>query len=499
MWNNKQLAQYLNWHASRHSQKHRREAKVSSHDVYSTIVKPAMQKIVHAVVNCSLGRPERENDWEIFGFDFFIDETYHPWLIEINSSPAVDYSTEVTEAYCSRGMVDGCKVALDWKPWWLQLRQKHQTAKAAAAVEKKKTAKKAAAESVVEAVELSPPKTVGDQEISTDRKDAGEGECTTKRCIEGLTQADWDAAPSTGAWELLTRRSDLLNEEIDLENQALRSSELPNVCGTSIKTIQKAIRARRKQERLDREKQAAIAERRAQIKRDQKLREQKVRSAHQPDVTNQRPASTATLLRSRGSIGPQPERLGPMEPVAPPPRTAELRTHLYRLIPVHGQGQDLASNFAPTYTSPVWPAYQPNDKHLEKTPKLLGRVQQQQTDAIVERVARLSFLQPKHSTKVKLDGRPSTLEPFVLSRNSSRPRVPQHRALRHGNTPTTPAHLVHMRGAWSLRAHLDANSRRCQASAHRQFRVAQEAIKLQWQDLQIGASSLHKTSDTQLS
>ena len=29
----------------------------------------------------------------MFGYDFMIDEDYHVWLIEVNSSPAMDYST----------------------------------------------------------------------------------------------------------------------------------------------------------------------------------------------------------------------------------------------------------------------------------------------------------------------------------------------------------------------------------------------------------------------
>jgi tubulin monoglycylase TTLL3/8 len=37
----------------------------------------------------------RKNSWELYGFDYMIDDQYNTWLIEINSSPACDYSTKV--------------------------------------------------------------------------------------------------------------------------------------------------------------------------------------------------------------------------------------------------------------------------------------------------------------------------------------------------------------------------------------------------------------------
>ena len=42
----------------------------------------------------------RKNSHELFGYDFMVDENFNTWLIEINSSPAMDYSTVNLSFYC---------------------------------------------------------------------------------------------------------------------------------------------------------------------------------------------------------------------------------------------------------------------------------------------------------------------------------------------------------------------------------------------------------------
>ena len=53
-----------------------------------------MKKIVYLTLKaCANIVSERKNSVELFGYDFMIDKFFDPWIIEINSSPSMDYST----------------------------------------------------------------------------------------------------------------------------------------------------------------------------------------------------------------------------------------------------------------------------------------------------------------------------------------------------------------------------------------------------------------------
>ena len=59
----------------------------------------------------------RERSWEIFGFDFMVDDQLNVWLIEVNASPATDFSTAVTARYVPAAVGDSVKVVLDHAAW----------------------------------------------------------------------------------------------------------------------------------------------------------------------------------------------------------------------------------------------------------------------------------------------------------------------------------------------------------------------------------------------
>lgn len=51
--------------------------------------------------------------FELFGYDFMIDDEFNTWLIEVNSSPAMDYSTDVTSRLVKMVLEDSIKVVVD--------------------------------------------------------------------------------------------------------------------------------------------------------------------------------------------------------------------------------------------------------------------------------------------------------------------------------------------------------------------------------------------------
>jgi tubulin monoglycylase TTLL3/8 len=69
--------------------------------------------VVWSIKSCEQTISARRNTCELVGYDFMIDEQYSPWLIEVNMSPAMDYSTHITKRLVKSVMQDTVKVIAD--------------------------------------------------------------------------------------------------------------------------------------------------------------------------------------------------------------------------------------------------------------------------------------------------------------------------------------------------------------------------------------------------
>jgi len=84
-------------------------------DIYDEKIKEAMKNsVVHSLESVQDMFECKAGCFELFGYDFMVDDDYNSWLLEINSSPAMDYSTSVTERLVKKVMEDTIKVVIDY-------------------------------------------------------------------------------------------------------------------------------------------------------------------------------------------------------------------------------------------------------------------------------------------------------------------------------------------------------------------------------------------------
>ena len=73
-----------------------------------------MKEIVIATIIGTVDQVQgKKGSFEMIGYDMMIDDKLNPWLIEINSSPAMDYSSPVTRKLVRMVMEDIVKVIVD--------------------------------------------------------------------------------------------------------------------------------------------------------------------------------------------------------------------------------------------------------------------------------------------------------------------------------------------------------------------------------------------------
>ncbi|CAH1991743.1 unnamed protein product [Acanthoscelides obtectus] len=81
---------------------------------FEKIIYPGMKQSIIAAILLNEEKIEpRKNSFELYGADFMITEDFKPWLLEINSSPALYASTPVTAKMCPVVLEDVIKVIVD--------------------------------------------------------------------------------------------------------------------------------------------------------------------------------------------------------------------------------------------------------------------------------------------------------------------------------------------------------------------------------------------------
>uniref|UniRef100_T1J1B7 Tubulin--tyrosine ligase-like protein 9 n=1 Tax=Strigamia maritima TaxID=126957 RepID=T1J1B7_STRMM len=82
--------------------------------VWDKIIYPGMKEAVTASMIAAQDMMDaKKGCFELYGADFMLTENFHPWLLEINSSPCLAPTTQVTARLCSNVLDDAIKVLID--------------------------------------------------------------------------------------------------------------------------------------------------------------------------------------------------------------------------------------------------------------------------------------------------------------------------------------------------------------------------------------------------
>eukprot|EP00357_Protocruzia_adherens_P000980 CAMPEP_0115047060 /NCGR_PEP_ID=MMETSP0216-20121206/49101_1 /TAXON_ID=223996 /ORGANISM="Protocruzia adherens, Strain Boccale" /LENGTH=963 /DNA_ID=CAMNT_0002430223 /DNA_START=247 /DNA_END=3138 /DNA_ORIENTATION=- len=103
---------------------------LKGYDVWNKELKKKIRKMLVWSLECVQDMVEhRKNSSELYGYDLMVDENMTPWLIEVNSSPAMDYSTPITKRLVKECLEDTIKVLVDYGTASTKKRSKVDTGK----------------------------------------------------------------------------------------------------------------------------------------------------------------------------------------------------------------------------------------------------------------------------------------------------------------------------------------------------------------------------------
>jgi hypothetical protein len=83
--------------------------------VYNDILPQIKDLIVKSMyaVRKKLDPHRRKHSFEMFGYDFILDEDFNVWLIEVNTNPCIEESSELLKVLLPRMIEDMLKLTID--------------------------------------------------------------------------------------------------------------------------------------------------------------------------------------------------------------------------------------------------------------------------------------------------------------------------------------------------------------------------------------------------
>ena len=84
--------------------------------VYQDKILPLIKKGVISSILATrnnINQTDQNLAHEIYGYDFMVDTNYNVWLLEVNSSPSMEYSSPITEKYVKEGLANLADIAVE--------------------------------------------------------------------------------------------------------------------------------------------------------------------------------------------------------------------------------------------------------------------------------------------------------------------------------------------------------------------------------------------------
>ena len=76
------------------------------------LILPQCEKSMQSA-RVTLNKTNRKYCFEIFGYDFMIDNELKPWLIEVNTNPCLEEPNKLLQMYVPRMLDDAFRITLD--------------------------------------------------------------------------------------------------------------------------------------------------------------------------------------------------------------------------------------------------------------------------------------------------------------------------------------------------------------------------------------------------